>query len=569
MEITDHPLFEGVDWTSLSTKSAPTGLHLPQFTYSEPKPSTAPGESAAAGPHPDRSDSLSQGFAFSAFFQSSSVSPGLSLLRPSPGSNPSHASSLSVSWKENPGTASSFIGFSWGPPLHAFPEEAIAELGGSTPYANLSTPRPLSHTPLHTTPVPARHSPSPNTLSVPPTWANATPMLSTPGPKYAYSTPMKPYALSPYATLPRTSTVRRTAPRRVVSDREAMKQLVECIGMSARKKILESGRKPRILSVFGSREQTGGTSAGTGRPGASGAAGRSMNYGTLRKELRFDRFTTPIPGPDYSAVSSARSRGGVAAGHSTEAFDDPSDIYYHPSREEAGRALSDGVYPSSESTDSEGGGPPSPSPSPRPGSAMSVMSMTMMSRRSATPTVSGHFSGRARSGSGASALLFGERDRSVTTTMATTTTSSGMLTIPLAHAELKGREARERLGPSSTADSGPGTQKSTAATMQSNLAKFKAFLAPDAGLTPPPPTRNPIFMPESSAPAATSGFPKTKERPSHMRRRSSPPRSARRDDDVSRDHRVRELERRHTLIMRDIEALEARLSEVTSLVAGQ
>jgi hypothetical protein len=69
-----------------------------------------------------------------------------------------------------------------------------------------------------------------------------------------YSTPLKPYSMSPHATLPQTSTIRRTAPRRGVPDREAMKQqLVDCVGMSARKKVLESGRKPKILNIFSSK----------------------------------------------------------------------------------------------------------------------------------------------------------------------------------------------------------------------------------------------------------------------------------------------------------------------------
>ena len=48
-----------------------------------------------------------------------------------------------------------------------------------------------------------------------------------------------------------TTTLRRTrtAPRRAVSDREAMRQLVDCIGLSARKKVLEAGRTPRVVAT--------------------------------------------------------------------------------------------------------------------------------------------------------------------------------------------------------------------------------------------------------------------------------------------------------------------------------
>lgn len=105
-----------------------------------------------------------------------------------------------------------------------------------------------------------------------------------------------------------------------------MKQLVDCVGMSARKKVLESGRKPRVLTL-----------ASLGR-GSS-----------LKKELRFDYTAESIRDKDRDSTV-----GQV--------------IEYSPGNE-------------SDYTESEG--PPSPSPSPRPGSAMSVLS-----RRSVTPTSS-------------------------------------------------------------------------------------------------------------------------------------------------------------------------------------
>ncbi|PPQ70142.1 hypothetical protein CVT25_005815 [Psilocybe cyanescens] len=437
MEITDHPLFNGVNWSTLSNEPAPSGLHLPQFTYTTPEQPAQPDTALADQPYDD-SASLSQGFAFSAFFQpSTSVSPGLSVLRPSPGSGSNHLNaSLAASWKDTSNSASSFIGFSWGPRKDAFPDELPD--AQSVPYVNEDskpqpTPRPLIRTPLrsqqpHQTPVASNHTH--HTLSVPPTWGPGA--FSTPGPFHAFSTPVKAYALSPYGTLPRTSTIRRTAPRRNVSDREAMKQLVDCVGMSARKKVMESGRKPRLLSIFGSK------SSNSGRRGSASAGTGAMSKGTngtTRKELRFNRFTTPIPRPDYSGASSlARSAVLPEPKFVIDENNDTSDIYCHPSQQmymqDADR------YASSETTDSEGDGPPSPSPSPRPGSAMSMMSM---SRRSATPTVSGYFSAtgtlsgigsRRRSGSGSNLVPLG--DRSVTATM--TTTSSGLLSIPSAGA---------------------------------------------------------------------------------------------------------------------------------------
>ena len=63
-------------------------------------------------------------------------------------------------------------------------------------------------------------------------------------PSIPYATPVRGAMQTPFHL---TSTARRTGPRRPVSDREAMKQLVDCVGMSARKRVLESGRKPRQL----------------------------------------------------------------------------------------------------------------------------------------------------------------------------------------------------------------------------------------------------------------------------------------------------------------------------------
>lgn len=110
-----------------------------------------------------------------------------------------------------------------------------------------------------------------------------------------------------------------------------MKQLVECIGMSARKKVLASGRKPRLLQ----------------------SRGRSFSN-PIRKELRFG-LQPVIANRTY----------------------DTDDLPSAPPDVEA----------ATEETESDG--PPSPSPGPRPGSAMSILS-----RRSVTPTISGSYSAR-------------------------------------------------------------------------------------------------------------------------------------------------------------------------------
>lgn len=123
-----------------------------------------------------------------------------------------------------------------------------------------------------------------------------------------------------------------------------MKQLVDCVGMSARKKVLESGRKPRVLTLPLGRSASGG----------------------LKKELRFG------PPPHQNGANTRYD------------YEDDSELK-ESLRSEIGQTIE---YPAgSEYSESEG--PPSPSPSPRPGSAMS-----MLSRRSVTPTISASYSQR-------------------------------------------------------------------------------------------------------------------------------------------------------------------------------
>ena len=153
-----------------------------------------------------------------------------------------------------------------------------------------------------------------------------------------------------------------------------MKQLVDCVGMSARKKVLESGRKPRVVGIWS----------------LSGKSGVMRGEGTGKssyKELRFDPLATPIPRPDYSALGPSSETGSVATtrSHRNNSNDSHNSSNGDQRNNQPRTYLYN--YASSEgtNTDSEDGlgGPPSPSPSPRPGSAMSMMSM---SRRSGTPT---------------------------------------------------------------------------------------------------------------------------------------------------------------------------------------
>lgn len=295
LEITEHQFFGNTDWSCVDSRSAPSDIHVPQFTYSASVAPVSPIEL------PDPTDEEnSEPFAFSALFHSSpNTSLGISILR----DTPHHIS---------PRAESAFIGFSWGPTEDVF----LLPTNSSRKYetGRLATPQPLQVTSGKSSPhLPLKASSAPTHFS-------------------AFATPIRPHSSSAFHTLPRTGTVRRTTQRRAVSDREAMKQLVECIGMSARKKVLASGRKPRLIQSSG------------------------QNFSnTVRKELRFD--VQPIitnktyDSDDFPAV--------VVASVSEEAEETESD------------------------------GPPSPSPSPRPGSAMSILS-----RRSVTPTMSGSYSAR-------------------------------------------------------------------------------------------------------------------------------------------------------------------------------
>jgi len=211
-----------------------------------------------------------------------------------------------------------------------------------------------------------------------------------------------------------------------------MKQLVDCVGMSARKKVLESGRKPNILNIFSSK-----------------VGKKDMT----RKELRFDELARPIPGLDYTNSTSLKERSRSRSHSRTNSTSrslsrmvigqaEPSNLRDESNDHENSFALPDNnadvnAYSSAETTDSEGA-PPSPSPSPRPGSALSTMSMTTFSRQSATPTASGFLGSTRRRATSASVSRLIEifqppplGDGSVTpTTASTAMATSGLLKVP-------------------------------------------------------------------------------------------------------------------------------------------
>ena len=308
------------------TETAPSNLHLPQFTYAEPA-NVSP---VPPGFQPQSEDTHSQGFNFSALFQSTvaSSSPGLSVLL-SRSSQPPRASD-----EDN---ITSFIGFSWGPALDAFPAQESHRISTSTLDSN--TPRPIRLPSTYLTP---------NTNFVSPPWPIQTDAIPN-----RYTTPMRPTALTPFQTLQRTGTARPSTLRRSVSDREAMKQLVDCVGMSARKIVLQSGRKPRILRSFSS----------------SGSL-------KLKKDLGF-----VIPLQDYGNTSSTSytTSSGDTGTLMTGATSQFTSALLQGRPKENDNEIQ--VSGSEDTTDTEG--PPSPSPTPRPSSSMSILS----TRRAGTPTI--------------------------------------------------------------------------------------------------------------------------------------------------------------------------------------
>ncbi|KAG5645395.1 hypothetical protein DXG03_006348 [Asterophora parasitica] len=252
----------------------------------------------------------------------------------------------------------------WGPPFDAFPfEERIEDQEPFVPsFCDMNTPRPIR--------VPSSY------LTPNPTFITPRVPASQPAPN-RFTTPIRPSGIPAHATvtIQRTSTIRRTGERRAVSDREAMKQLVDCIGMSARKKVLESGRKPRILTITRSR---------------------SGSESLIRKELRFDASAAPVT----RLVSTSADVLKLGLQARVAKVPHPILVNTQRQRHHHQRAADGQVWSGSEDTDSEG--PPSPSPTPRPGSAMSTLS-----RRSGTPTVGSMRMGMMGTTSSTSTMLLG------------------------------------------------------------------------------------------------------------------------------------------------------------------
>ena len=342
----------------IHTGPKPQDLHLPEFNYDVPfsghlVPQDSPDPVAQPPPLNDSDTSLP--FALSAFRQLSFPSSfAVSSMQMTPASKFAQSVTGSAGQK-----IPSFIGFTWGPALDAFDPKKSSPTPKKVSFSNM----------LEITGSQVFH----HHLMTP-----ATPRGST---GKTFTTPVRgnPNA-TPFA---RPSTVRRsTAPRRVISDREAMRELVNLVGMSARRRVIESGRKPTILAGMSIGERSS----------------RRTSTGTI-KELRFDMTTTVAP-PDEGAkqrrrVSSASLSytGSMASADASSRGSEltwsrmPPQPNFTITGTSSGSGLdgeeaddcSDGV---DEETETEADIPASPTPGPRPGSAMS-----MMSRRSQTPTV--------------------------------------------------------------------------------------------------------------------------------------------------------------------------------------
>ncbi|KAI0310310.1 hypothetical protein OF83DRAFT_1295902 [Amylostereum chailletii] len=291
-QVKSHPFFGDPPWTDLHRLPRPENLHLPIFAYNQPPPpppEAVPAlDSSGSGSGSGSSSSdHSQGFAFSAFFQpSQESSPGLSILRSAPRPNKSILREQAATF---------FIGFSWGSPKDAFPSSSLSP--PTQPHqtqTQTQTPRPLPT--RHLTPTPFR--------TLPP---SATPL------RYPFATPHKPAQTTPngFSTLPRASTVRRTAPRRAVSDREAMRQLVDCIGMSAQKKVLAAGRTPRTIG----RTPAGGSLRRLGfalGPNGGGGTTKSLRFLPAPIEIGHNSHRRDVAvGEDTTAGSSVDASGRV------------------------------------------------------------------------------------------------------------------------------------------------------------------------------------------------------------------------------------------------------------------
>ncbi|KZV90550.1 kinase-like protein [Exidia glandulosa HHB12029] len=234
-EVRAHAFFRHTDWASLHLQKAPTGLRLPQLTNAPPPIApTLPAEESLTEDYASRASAEDGGgpFDFSALFQSTMTPLAAASATRSKSLNTTAYNSKSPKVRDSAAIAA-FIGFSWGPAVDAFSHSAAPVAARVTPafVDNDATPRPIRR--LGAPRSEPLHHPT------------------------AFVTPLRP-GLTP-ATIP------RSAMRRGLSDREALRQLVDCVTVSARKRVLESGRTPRLPMLRGVafRNSDDGSSATT------------------------------------------------------------------------------------------------------------------------------------------------------------------------------------------------------------------------------------------------------------------------------------------------------------------
>ncbi|KAG8948381.1 hypothetical protein FRC03_000726 [Tulasnella sp. 419] len=226
-EIENHQWFRSVKWRTLHLQPAPASLITPRFDYASEQPPQTLLPMSFDEPSSDLP------FTFSVFFNSSVTTLGQStnLRTPAPATTPA------PNVKPPGDKFAAFLGFTWGPPPDAFDhiqtEPSVAhhlDVEATPGFPNRST---LPPTPRYSVKRPTLHPHR----------------LSDPNPQHSLFTPIRPSLAHHPTTVPRTGLTATARRIRDVSDLEAMRQMMACVGMSARKKVLESGKKPRPLSA--------------------------------------------------------------------------------------------------------------------------------------------------------------------------------------------------------------------------------------------------------------------------------------------------------------------------------
>ncbi|KAH7106333.1 kinase-like domain-containing protein [Auriculariales sp. MPI-PUGE-AT-0066] len=229
--VQSHPYFKRIKWQALHKEQPPRSLHLPHYS-SVPQPLAPDTSINDEGLSREIAEGkTAQPFDFSALFQSTMMSPSFAI-----GHSRSVNASMAAGKAQRPveisNNESAFIGFSWGPEVNHFNRKPLP--GPATPAFVNATPARRSTAAPHSDPLPS---------------------------VAAFVTPMRGMTMSPAA-----ATIPRSAMRRGLSDREALRQLVGCVTVSARKRVLQSGRTPRLPVLRGvafRNSDDGGSVSGT------------------------------------------------------------------------------------------------------------------------------------------------------------------------------------------------------------------------------------------------------------------------------------------------------------------